>query len=385
MDAHLRADDGTVLRFANRLYERAEEPGGWEEALHEIADALEGAVLCVHRYQPGQRRGEAVQVLRGITPEQAREYREHHSAHNAWLGRVKGLPERADVLVGHEVCPKEDLVRDRFYHEFLAPKGLIDMVAVILEAGGHDLTSLNILRGDDAGLFAENEALLMRRLAPHICNVYRFECRFAEIHARRALLRDVIDRIPTAVLAVNVDLRIAIANRAAEALLAANDGLRSIRGVLEIYDCVARDNLRDAVGALASMQKGRGAAAGFSFPIGRPSLSTPYSATAMPIRALMPGTTARGSCSLLFIDDPEHQQAPHETRIQQLWGLTPAEAKVATLLASGLTPREISERLEVSCNTVRSQVQKIYLKTSTSRQADLVRLLTRFGVALAEG
>lgn len=384
MRPQLRADDTTVLRFANRLYERAEEPGGWEDALHEIADSLNGTALCIHNYHLRDRRGEAVHVLRGITPEQALEYQQHHSPHNPWMTRLSGTLRRADVMVGHEVCPREELVEGRFYHDFLRPKGLLDVVAVILEAGGGELTTFNVLRGGRCGEFDGGETNLMRRLAPHLCNVHRFQSRFAEIRARRALLREVIDRIPTAVLAVDRYLRVVVTNRAGDALLAMNDGLRVSRGVLEVYDCVARDGLRAAVSSLAAMQLGCGACASVSVPIGRPSRGRAYLATMVPLRAVV--TTASGgqACCLLFIDDPALDEPPRLERIQQLWGLTAAEAKVAGLLALGLSPREISDRLEVSFNTVRSHVQKIYLKTGASRQGELVRTLTRLGLTIPD-
>jgi len=132
------------------------------------------------------------------------------------------------------------------------------------------------------------------------------------------------------------------------------------------------------------MQRSQLIRAGASFPIGRPSVSRAYSATVVPLRSVVTDPPTCDACCLLFVDDPEQHDTPHDSRLQQLWDLTPAEAKVAGLLASGLRPREISERLEVSCNTVRSHIQKIYLKTETSRQADLVRLLTRLGLTIPD-
>ncbi|TFG36485.1 MAG: helix-turn-helix transcriptional regulator [Candidatus Aminicenantes bacterium] len=384
MEIQLRADDSTVLWFANRLYERAEEPAGWEEALQEITDALQGKTLCLHRYQLKRRSGLAIRTLRGITPEQAREYHDHHAQHNAWMARLPGVPRTSDVLVGHEVCPEDELFRHRFYHDFLEPMGLSDLIATVLEADASTLTTVNVLRGTGPGRYDDNESQFMRRLAPHLCNVYRVECRFAKIRSERALLREVIDRIPTAVLAVDRNLRIVEANRAAEALLASNDGLRVSRGVLEIFDCVARDGMQEALGALAAMQRGQGVFSGASIPIGRPSVARPYVATVMPLRPMITDASTCEARCLLFIDQPDLEEVPGYTRTQQLWGLTRAEAKVAHFLASGLSPREISDRLGISFNTVRSHVQKIYFKTDTSRQSDLVRLLTRLSLTVSD-
>lgn len=382
MDGHLRADDRTVLGFAHRLYEQAEDPGGLEQGLCSIADSLHAVVVCVHRYEITRRRGEAVRVLRGLTPDQVREYREHHAAHNPWMLGLRAPPNVSDVLAGHELCPADELLRHRFYHDFLAPKGLLDLLATVVETDAAILETVNMLRGEDPGRFVGVEIALMRRLAPHLCNAFRMNRRFAEIRRSRDLLADVISCIQTAVIAIDSDLRVIEANHAADSLLETNDGLRVNRGTLEVCDNVGRDALREVVGRLAKTDHGDDTFAGGSFSIERPSGANAYSATAVPTQALTT-TCGRRFCCLLFIEDPElDDDIPDPVRIQQLWSLTPTEARVAAMLAGGMSTREISERLEISFNTVRCYVSRIYGKTDTSRQTELVRLLTRLGITV---
>jgi len=68
---------------------------------------------------------------------------------------------------------------------------------------------------------------------------------------------------------------------------------------------------------------------------------------------------------------------PIELRLRRRFKLSKAEARVAALLADGLAPRMIADRLNVSIHTVRSQLQAIFNKTDTSRQAELTSLLLR--------
>ncbi|WP_238539258.1 helix-turn-helix transcriptional regulator [Pseudomonas sp. GM55] len=51
--------------------------------------------------------------------------------------------------------------------------------------------------------------------------------------------------------------------------------------------------------------------------------------------------------------------------------------KPLVLLAQQLSPEACAERLNVSINTVRSQLRALFRKTDTSRQAELVSLLGR--------
>lgn len=66
-----------------------------------------------------------------------------------------------------------------------------------------------------------------------------------------------------------------------------------------------------------------------------------------------------------------------ELRLRRRFRLSKAEARVAKLLADGLAPRVIADRLHVSIHTIRSQLQSIFQKTDTCRQAELTSLLLR--------
>ena len=64
-----------------------------------------------------------------------------------------------------------------------------------------------------------------------------------------------------------------------------------------------------------------------------------------------------------------------EERLRALYGLTGAEARVASLLARGYRLDEIAEMLGVAYETTRKHLKQIFGKTSTARQADLVRVV----------
>ena len=86
---------------------------------------------------------------------------------------------------------------------------------------------------------------------------------------------------------------------------------------------------------------------------------------------------------LLQLVDPDRSKGmdttnmPVELRLRRRFKLSKAEARVAKLLAEGLAPRMIADRLHVSIHTVRSQLQSIFQKTDTCRQAELTSLLLR--------
>ena len=65
--------------------------------------------------------------------------------------------------------------------------------------------------------------------------------------------------------------------------------------------------------------------------------------------------------------------------LRAVFGLTPAEARLAQRIARGDSPEEIAERFGVAPGTVRAQLKSLFQKTHTHRQAQLVSLLARLG------
>jgi DNA-binding CsgD family transcriptional regulator len=64
-----------------------------------------------------------------------------------------------------------------------------------------------------------------------------------------------------------------------------------------------------------------------------------------------------------------------ETGIRELFGLTRAEAKLAVSLACGLSLRDSTDRTNLTVKTGRSYLERIFAKTGTRQQSELVAVL----------
>jgi DNA-binding CsgD family transcriptional regulator len=70
-------------------------------------------------------------------------------------------------------------------------------------------------------------------------------------------------------------------------------------------------------------------------------------------------------------------ETPDSAWLAGCFGLTPAEARVASLLLSGLDRAAIARELGIAGNTVRVHLARLMNKTETHRQTELVQLLGR--------
>jgi DNA-binding CsgD family transcriptional regulator len=61
--------------------------------------------------------------------------------------------------------------------------------------------------------------------------------------------------------------------------------------------------------------------------------------------------------------------------IQDLFDITPAEARVARGIAAGKTVHDLAVEAGVSAGTIRQHLKSVFSKMGVSRQADLVGIL----------
>jgi len=83
---------------------------------------------------------------------------------------------------------------------------------------------------------------------------------------------------------------------------------------------------------------------------------------------------------VVLLVDPEDCPDLSHSLLQQVFGLTKSEARLASQLMCGQCLEEIAAANDVSLGTVRSQIKTVFAKTHTHRQAELVGLLTRLAL-----
>jgi DNA-binding CsgD family transcriptional regulator len=112
----------------------------------------------------------------------------------------------------------------------------------------------------------------------------------------------------------------------------------------------------------------------------------PYSLTAIPLQEGHPFRPLADVHVMLLIHAPEHAGPLDSLKnYATRYRLTPAEARVLTLLLSDLGPQQIADHLGVNIRTVRSQLSSLYTKTGTKNQRDLIVSALGSGLMPASG
>jgi DNA-binding CsgD family transcriptional regulator len=193
-----------------------------------------------------------------------------------------------------------------------------------------------------------------------------------------------LDRLPHGVFLLDTVGRVLSMNAMAQRIVREKDGLT-----------VASDELRaarpDETRRLARMivESGRsalgsGVAAGGVLRLQRKSSRPAYEVLVCPLSVDALMLVPNRAVVAIFVSDPEAGSPPAPDVFQTLYGLTPAEARVAHLLATGCGLVAVADELHVTRETVRTHLKNIFAKTGTSRQSQLVRLALSGPAALRQ-
>jgi DNA-binding CsgD family transcriptional regulator len=66
--------------------------------------------------------------------------------------------------------------------------------------------------------------------------------------------------------------------------------------------------------------------------------------------------------------------------LEKLFGLTPAESRLASLIGTGIAPREAASLLNITEETARTVLKRVFSKANVARQPELVALLNRLAM-----
>lgn len=81
---------------------------------------------------------------------------------------------------------------------------------------------------------------------------------------------------------------------------------------------------------------------------------------------------------MVIFRDPDNVPAPQWQIFARHFQLSATEIRFCLALADGLTVAEYSEKYHISPHTARTHLKSVFAKTSTRRQADLLRLIFAF-------
>lgn len=314
----------------------------------------------------------------GFDPAYVAAYREHFTHVDYFMPLMRntpiGLPHR-----GEDAGPWEQQRNSEFYNDYMAPQGVRYVMGCILARD--DRYDLLFAMQREAGQpdFSDEDMSLLHLITPHMIRAVHIHHQMAEVTAQKHWALSAMDRLRVGVILLDGQGRPLYLNHAAEHLVSARNGFVVRRDGLALSSAAETNRLRRLITDAATLATGRGSAVGGCLRIRK----TENNGTTMQFQVIpLPrGLSERSweqsvpeGCVAVFVSAGNGPRLSCD-RVATMHGLTRAEAKLASMLADGISLEEAAEALRVSILTVRSQLKSVFAKTGVSRQAELVALL----------
>lgn len=233
---------------------------------------------------------------------------------------------------------------------------------------------LALRRRDDGPLLGE-EAECLSAILPFLRRAFLVAYRLESGERRNAMLVRAVEHNTTGITLLEAHGQIVYTNQAAREILSQGDGLFADAGRLRAERKSEDEALQRLIRGAIGPPRDHEPPIGGIIAVPRRSGNAPYAVVAVPVRLERTALRNDEAVATVFLSDPTALREISDTHIRHLYRLTPKEAKLAVLLASGATVATAATALGMAEKTARIHLQGLFRKTGTRRQVDLVRIL----------
>ena len=374
--------DPEFVGLISAIYDAAISDGSWPEILQRTCAKLDGDAAALIGYDISSKSGR-IHYSFGLKADFAQSYNDRFGGQDVWLRRSILSCRPGQIQAGEQVVAESILVASDFQRHWLAPQDLFYAQWGTLLVLDDTVMVLSLYRSEGNGPFGKTRLARFGELMPHLQRAFRINELLSRAQLEGESTLGALDQLPNGVILLDANSRVIETNRYANEILSMNDGLRITREGLQAASRQQTERIRQIVQRGTGSDHGirnEGAADGENrasetILIARPSGQSSFNAliSPLPVGARFLGELHRAVA--IFITDPERQYNLSHRRLREIYELTPAEARMASLVAQGNRLEDAAEDLGVSLNTVRTHLKRIFAKTGTDRQADLVRLI----------
>jgi DNA-binding CsgD family transcriptional regulator len=370
-------DEARLSSLIGDIYDAALDPALWPAVLEQAAGFVGGTASALFLKDSARKTHNTVYTW-GYDPEFTRIYIERYVQLDPFTTGQFFFDVGEPVCLA-DIMSHSEFMASRFYNEWVKPQRWIDALGVTLEKSAITYAGFSVIRHEDDGVVDDQTRHRAKLIAPHIRRAVFIGKVIDLKKVEAASLADTLDGLADAMLLVDAGGRIVHANAAGHAFLAQGTVIRAVGGKLAAIDAQADRALHD-IFANAEARAAAGAALQLAAADG-----TRYVAHVLPLTAgaRKKAGTAYSAVAAVFVRktalDLPH---PIET-IATTFKLTPAEMRVLMMIVQVGGIPEVAPVLGISETTVKTHLQRVFAKTGTSRQADLVKLVAGYMSPLA--
>ncbi len=238
------------------------------------------------------------------------------------------------------------------------------------------IVSIVLWKAGAEASFGEEVHRLLGSLAGPLRRSMRIFYRIVDLSRSGRMNEIALETSRIGVAALSIDGELLLSNSIMDQILKTGDGLHLIGKRIHANDTEASRELQEEIRRCALNQSADNDPRLYT-PMAFPRIDSalPLTAILRPGGGFYPLRRPLRRTAIMIVRDPAMEAAWPAQTVARLFGLSAAEAQLASQLAKGASLDEAAKSLGVSRNTARTQLQSVFLKTGTNRQSDLIRTL----------
>jgi DNA-binding CsgD family transcriptional regulator len=365
------------------IYDAALNPALWASVLGNCTRFVRGAAAGLYAKDAVNRSGNLFYDDGGIAPYWSQLYFDNYIKFDPSTV-VHYFSEIEQPVSTVDVAPYSEFTDTKFFREWALPQGLVDHVSAALDKSATSVAMFGVFRHERDGLVDDEMRRRMRLIIPHIRRSVLIGKVMDLKVAEAATLADTLDGLSASLLLVDGHCRVVHANAAGHVLLAEGSVLSAPGRKLSASDAIAEQALHEAI-----LRAGNGDAAVGAKGIAVPITSRKgehYVAHVLPLTSGVrrrAGATYAAVAALFVRKAALNTTSPPEV-IAKTFKLTPSELRVLLAIVEVGGVAETAEALGLAETTVKTHLRRLYAKTDTGRQAELVKLVAAFSSPLTD-
>jgi DNA-binding CsgD family transcriptional regulator/PAS domain-containing protein len=359
------------------IYDAALNPALWPGVLGKAAQFIGGPSATLFSKDANRKSGHIYYDDGGIDPQYVQLYFDKYvKLDPATTGHY--FAELEQPVATADLVPYEEFLESRLYREWARPQGLVDFLSAVLDKSTTSVALFGVFRHESQGVVDDEMRTRMRLVVPHIRRALLIGKTIDLKTAEAATFADTFDGLTAGMLLVDANGRIVHANAAAQALLAAGDVLRAADGRLVTGDAENDRVLRKIFSAADSGDAAIGIK-GIAVPLNKRDGEC-YVAHVLPLTSgtRRGASAAYTAAAALFVHKADLQTPSPPEVIAKHYRLTPTELRVLLAIVEVGGVPEVAEALGIAETTVKTHLGRLYEKTGTARQGELVKLVAGF-------
>lgn len=262
-----------------------------------------------------------------------------------------------------------------FFHDFASKFDITYMTGVSLDVGADHFGTLMLYREDGSPVFGQHE----RRFMESLIKPLRIGLETRRRLKGTMVAHGVLSRLAIPVVTLDECGRVDYMNQAADELFRRGD-------IVSIAGGRIRTNRPDTTKVLQTIcreaVRGDISRQGRELFLERAGGSPPLRLSILPLSHRLSDSLWGGDVpAAIFFFDAQEDTPPADvsTRLRQSYGCTETEAKIAMRYADGAFKRKIAEQLDISVETVKTHLKRVFEKTRVENKAELAKLIQKLG------